>query len=58
MPEVHAGVQRVTAELRDGRTVPGVEVAWANEIIGVAGHSAVPFEMDEIVGVYDESGLG
>lgn len=36
--EVHDGLHRITVEVADGRVYSGVEVAWAEEIIRLAGH--------------------
>lgn len=56
-PETHMGVHTVTATLHDGRVFSGVEIAWAEEIVSVAGLAEIPFSADEIADVDDASGL-
>ncbi len=55
-PETHAGVNAVDVTLRDGRVFPDVEVAWAAEVIRVAGFADIPFTADDISDVQDASG--
>jgi hypothetical protein len=56
-PETHMGVHTITATLHGGRVFSGVEVAWADEIIRVAGSGEIPFAADDIAEVDDASGL-
>lgn len=49
MPEFHGGIHRVTVELSDGRVFPGVEIAWATEVIRVPPHAEIPFTGVEVV---------
>lgn len=56
-PETHGGVNTVTVTLTDGRVFPGVEIAWASEVIRVRGHYEPPFTADQVAYVEDESGL-
>lgn len=56
-PETHMGVQTITATLHDGRVFSGVEVAWGEEIIRVAGHAEIPFTAEQIAEVDDASSL-
>jgi hypothetical protein len=41
----------VVAILEDGTEQPGVRIAWATEVVGVAGYENVPFEVARIVDV-------
>lgn len=56
-PETHMAVNTITVTLHDGRVFSGVEVAWATEIIRVAGQASIPFTADDIASVDDASGL-
>jgi hypothetical protein len=56
-PETHMGVHTITATLHDGRVFSGVEVAWGEEIIRVAGNAEIPFTADQIAEVDDPSGV-
>jgi hypothetical protein len=57
-PEIHMGVNRITVELRDGSTVTGVLVAWSGQVLRVEGKTDVPFDMADVVDVYDASAVG
>ncbi len=51
------GVHTVTVTLHDGRVFSGAEIAWAEEIVRVAGFVEIPFSADEIADVDDASAL-
>jgi hypothetical protein len=52
-PEYKMGVHRITVELSDGRVFTEVDVAWESEIIRVGGLAKLPFDVDEIVRVWN-----
>jgi hypothetical protein len=53
-PEHRMGAHRVTLLLRDGRRIPGVVVAWGNDVVsGVEGHD---FDPEDVVAAEDQSG--
>ena len=53
MPEYRNGAHRVTLILVDGRRIPGVVIAWGDEV--VAGQGDERFEPAEVVGVENDS---
>jgi len=52
-PEYKMGVHRVTVELSDGRIFTDVDVAWEAEVIRVAGSSEIPFDVSQVVRVWN-----
>jgi hypothetical protein len=54
-PRIAYGTWCIKVRLDDGSIYSGVIVAWAQEILRVFGHRKIPFKVDRIVGVEDDS---
>jgi hypothetical protein len=55
LPKGRGGVRRVIAVLDDGTTFHGVHVGWGKEILYVEGYETVPFAVDRVSDVKDDS---
>lgn len=54
-PESGMGTHRVTLVLRDGTTVPGVDIAWGDQL--VRGPATPTFAAEDVVDAIDESSV-
>jgi hypothetical protein len=50
-PESSMGAHRVALVLRDGRVVEDVQVAWASNVVRIAGAEAFDIPLEDVVDV-------
>ncbi len=55
LPEHSYGVKRVAVVLEDKTEYNGVFVAWDKEVIGVHGFGAIPFDVNKVIDVRNDS---
>lgn len=55
LPEYRMAAHRVALELRDGRIIENVVVAWGEEIVRVGDSEVIDFDPETIVAVHARS---
>jgi len=55
MPESSYGVNRVKCVLTNGKVFSNVLVAWGEEVIKVGESDEMPFDVNEVADVYNDS---